>query len=405
MHVLIVSQYFWPENFRINDIAVSLIKEGHKVTVITGIPNYPDGKYFEGYGLLKNRKESYNGINIVRIPLVPRGNGNGFRLFLNYISFMAFACLIVPFLKIPKYDIVFAYGLSPITVALPAILLKKIKKIPFVFYVLDLWPESVAAASSVKSKIVLNTISLLVNYIYKNCDKILVPSRGFISNIKSYGIDYQNIIYWPQWAEEIFNLKTRDNYEIEKLPDGFKIFFAGNIGAAQGLEVIINAAILLREYKKIYWIIIGDGRMKPWLEEQIDKYNLNENIILLGRKPIEMMPSYFLAADSLFLSLKNDPIFSLTLPAKIQSYLACGKPIIAAIDGEAANVIADSKSGLSCGANDPDKLAEIVIQLYQMNEDDRSRMGRNGFSYYEKHFKSDLLLNKLINIFHDLLLR
>jgi colanic acid biosynthesis glycosyl transferase WcaI len=403
MHVLIVSQYFWPENFRINDIAVSLIKEGHKVTVITGIPNYPDGKFFKGYGFFKNLTESYNGINIIRIPLIPRGNGNGFRLILNYISFMAFACLIAPFLKIPKYDIVFGYEPSPVTVALPAILLKKIHKIPFVFYVLDLWPESVSAVGAVKSKTILNTIKLLVNYIYKNCDKILVPSRGFISNIKSYGIDDQNIIYWPQWAEEIFNSKNYDNYDIEKLPDGFKIFFAGNIGAAQGLDIIINAAKLLRGYKKIYWIIIGDGRMKPWLEEQIDKYNLNENIILLGRKPIEMMPNYFLAADSLFLSLKNDPIFSLTLPAKIQSYLACGKPIIAAIDGEAANVIADSKSGLSCGANDPDKLAEIVIQLYQMSEDDRITMGRNGFEYYEKHFKSDLLLKKLINIFNDLL--
>jgi colanic acid biosynthesis glycosyl transferase WcaI len=403
MHVLIVSQYFWPENFRINDIAVSLIKEGHKVTVITGIPNYPDGKFFKGYGFFKNLTESYNGINIIRIPLIPRGNGNGFRLILNYISFMAFACLIAPFLKIPKYDIVFGYEPSPVTVALPAILLKKIHKIPFVFYVLDLWPESVSAVGAVKSKTILNTIKLLVNYIYKNCDKILVPSRGFISNIKSYGIDDQNIIYWPQWAEEIFNSKNYDNYDIEKLPDGFKIFFAGNIGAAQGLDIIINAAKLLRGYKKIYWIIIGDGRMKPWLEEQIDKYNLNENIILLGRKPIEMMPNYFLAADSLFLSLKSDPIFSLTLPAKIQTYLACGKPIIAAIDGEAANVIADSKSGLSCGANDPDKLAEIVIQLYQMSEDDRITMGRNGFEYYEKHFKSDLLLKKLINIFNDLL--
>ena len=403
MHVLIVSQYFWPENFRINDIAESLIREGHKVTVITGIPNYPEGKFFKGYGFLKNRTERYKGINIFRIPLIPRGNGNGFRLILNYVSFMAFACLIVPFLQIPKYNVIFAYGLSPITVALPAILLKKIKKIPFVFYILDLWPESVSAVGAVKSKTILNTIRLLVNYIYKNCDKILVPSRGFISNIKSYGIDDKHIIYWPQWAEEIFNSKNYDNYEIEKLPDGFKIFFAGNIGAAQGLDVIINAAILLKEYKKIYWIIIGDGRMKPWLEEQIDKYNLNENIILLGRKPIEMMPIYFLAADCLFLSLKNDPIFSLTLPAKIQTYLACGKPIIAAIDGEAANVIADSKSGLSCGSNDPQKLAEIVIQLYQMNEDDRIRMGRNGFEYYEKHFKSDLLLNKLINIFRDLL--
>ena len=316
---------------------------------------------------------------------------------------MTFACLIVPFLKIPKYDIVFGYEPSPVTVALPAILLKKIKKIPFVFYVLDLWPESVSAVGAVKSKIILNTIRLLVNYIYKNCDKILVPSRGFISNIKSYGIDDKHIFYWPQWAEEIFNSKNYNNYEIEKFPDGFKIFFAGNIGAAQGLDVIINAAILLKEYKKIYWIIIGDGRMKPWLEEQIDKYNLNANIILLGRKPIEVMPNYFLAADSLFLSLKNDPIFNLTLPAKIQTYLACGKPIIAAIDGEAANVIADSKSGLSCGSNDPEKLAEIVIQLYQMNEDDRIRMGRNGFEYYEKHFKSDLLLKKLINIFNDLL--
>lgn len=397
MHILIITQYFWPENFRINDIAKLLTEKGHSVTVITGIPNYPGGKFYPGYGFFSKRKDSYNGIDIFRIPLLPRGNGQGLRLALNYLSFIFFGCLFAPFLKIPKYDIIFIYEPSPVTVALPAILLKKIKKVPIVFYVLDLWPESLSAVGAVKSKKILNLIKLMVNYIYKNCDQILVPSKGFIENIRNYNIASSRISYWPQWAEEIFaSYKNIKKQPIEKLPSGFRIVFAGNIGAAQGLEVIIETASILKVYKDIYWIIIGDGRMKTWLENQIIKYKLNRNIIMLGRKPIEIMPEYFLNADCLFVSLKHDPVFSLTLPAKIQTYLAAGKPIIATIDGEGARVINNAKAGFVSPSDDPQKLADNILKIYKMRKPSRIKIGLNGRRYYENNFKSDFLLNQLI---------
>jgi colanic acid biosynthesis glycosyl transferase WcaI len=404
MHILIVSQYFWPENFRINDITKLLIGKGHSVTVLTGIPNYPDGKYFPGYGLFKRRKEKYNNANIIRIPLISRGNGKGFRLFLNYLSFVIFGCICAPFYKIPEYDLIFVYEPSPITVAIPAILLKKIKRVPLVFYVLDLWPESISAVGAIKSLKVLNAIKIIVNYIYKNCDKILVPSKGFIRNIKNYNIDSSKITYWPQWAEEIFSFdKNISRQSIEKLPTGFRIVFAGNIGTAQGLEIIIDAAKILKAFKNIYWIIIGDGRMKEWFEDNIKKYHLAKNIFMLGRKPIEIMPEYFLSADCLFLSLKQDPVFSLTLPAKIQTYLACGKPIVAAIDGESVSIINNAKAGLTSPSSDPQKLADNVLKLYKMKKSERNQFGLNGRRYFEKHFKSDLLLTKLISIFENII--
>ncbi len=401
MHILIVSQYFWPENFRINDITKRLVEQGNKVTVITGKPNYPDGRFYPGYGFFKKYKEKFHGADIIRVPLIPRGDGSGLRLILNYLSFMIFGCFWVPFLKIPEYDIIFVYQLSPITAAIPAIFLKKIKKVPLVMYTLDLWPESLLAVGAVKSEKILKVVGKMVYFIYKNCDKILVPSKGFIDNIKKYNISDSKIIYWPQWGEDIFNVKPEGDLQAEILPNGFKIMFAGNIGAAQGLEIIIDVAEKLKKYSDIYWIIIGDGRMKLLLEEHIRDRDLQENIIMLGRKPLEMMPDYFSLADCLFLSLKNEPVFSLTLPAKIQTYLACGKPVIAAIDGEGARVVNDAKAGFTCSYNNPDCLAAIVIKMYNLDRESRSKIGINGREYFEKNFNSNSLLTQLLSIFSN----
>jgi len=402
MHILIVSQYFWPENFRINDISRLLIEQGNKVTVLTGKPNYPDGKFYPGYGLFKKFREKYQGADVIRIPLFPRGDGGGLRLILNYLSFMFFGCLLFPFFKIPKYDVIFVYEPSPITVAIPAILLKKIRKVPLFFYVLDLWPESLSAVDAIRSKSILKLVAKVVNYIYRNCDRILVPSKGFISNIQQYNVDLSKIIYWPQWGEEIFNLNEKNGSQIEKLPAGFKIIFAGNIGAAQGLDIVIDAAVVLRKYSDISWIIVGDGRMKSSFDEQIYKNNLQNTIIMLGRKPLEMMPDYFSLADCLLVTLKHDPIFSLTLPAKIQTYLASGKPIIAAIDGEGARVIDEAEAGFTCPSNDSKSLAAIVLKMYNTEKKDRINMGLKGKVYFEKNFKSDFLLKQLLKIFNEI---
>lgn len=397
MRILVVTQYFWPESFRVNDVCLSLKEKGHNVTVLTGIPNYPEGKFFSGYGVFRPLRQNYNGINIIRIPLIPRKNGRGWQLALNYSSFAFLASIFAPFFCHENYDIIIVYQLSPVTMALPAIILKKIHKIPLLLYVLDLWPDSLSAAGTVKSKHVINLVGKLVKYIYANSNQILVSSRGFIPKIKEMGFRESLISYWPQWAEEFYQIVSveSDSPEIKEMPDGFRVIFAGNIGVAQSFETILGAAEILRDHSNIHFVIIGDGRMKSWVEKQVIERDLKSNFHLLGRRLVELMPRYFSLADALLVTLKKDPIFALTLPAKIQSYLACGKPILAAIEGEGASVVEEAKAGFTCEVEDCKALANIILKMYMMTEKERKAMGMRGRVYFEQYFKRDFLLKQL----------
>ena len=334
MRILIVSQYFWPENFRINDLSTGLVQRGHQVTVLTGIPNYPDGKFYSGYNFFKNTRQNYCGARVIRVPLIPRGKGGNLNLILNYLSFVMFGTLLAPFVCRQKYDAIFVYGISPILMAIPAIFFKKIRKIPLSLYVLDLWPESISAVGAIKLPFFLSGVKKIVRFIYKNSDRILVSSPGFLGRIKEMGIDESKINYWPQWAEDDYKIVTvkENSRESREMPSGFRIMFAGNIGAAQGFETIIEAADKLKDHRNIHWVIIGDGRLKPWAEEQVRLRKLENTVHLLGKRPVGTMASYFALASVLLVSLKSDPIFALTLPAKIQSYMACGRPILACLD-------------------------------------------------------------------------
>jgi glycosyltransferase involved in cell wall biosynthesis len=397
MNILIVTQYFWPENFRINDLATGLHERGHDISVLTGIPNYPGGRFFEGYGFFGNRSENYNGISIFRAPLTPRGKGTGFKLAVNYLSFALSASIWGPFLCKGDFDIIFVYEPSPITVGIPAILLKKIKSSPVIFWMQDLWPESLTAAGAVKSKIVLKLFEFLVRMIYRGCDSILAQSRAFIPNILRLAGDSKQVLYFPNSAEEFYQPVDVGDEATERavMPEGFRVTFAGNIGAAQDFKTIITAAELIKDQKNIKWVIIGEGRMLPWVKDQVNKRGLNNTVYLMGRYPAEMMPRFFALSDALLVSLKKEPIFSLTIPAKIQSYLACAKPIIAALDGEGAEVVEESGAGLACPAENPDALAKTVLKMYGMPEKDRQLMGINGRIYFEKNFERNMLLDRL----------
>ena len=397
MKVLIVTQYFWPESFRINDLAVGLNEKGHQVTVLTGIPNYPDGHFFQGYGFFKNVRQDYHGVKVMRSPLVPRGKGGGFRLALNYLSFAFFASILAPFFCRRKFDLIFVYEPSPITVCIPALILKKIKSVPVMFWMQDIWPESLTAAGAVESRIVLKLFEFLVIMIYRGCDRILAQSRAFVPNILKLGGKSSRILYYPNSAEEFYQPVevACDALEQAIMPEGFRITFAGNIGAAQDFETIITAAELIKERKNIKWVIIGDGRMLPWVKDQVKKRGLESTVYLMGRYPAEMMPRFFALSDALLVSLKKEPIFSLTIPAKIQSYLACAKPIIAALDGEGAEVVEESGAGLACPAENPEALAKTVLKMYGMPKKDRQLMGMNGRIYFEKNFERNMLLDRL----------
>ncbi len=398
MKVLVVSQYFWPESFRINDLVKDLQSRGHEITIFTGLPNYPGGTIFSGYCKFCWQTEDYKGIEVKRVPLIPRGKGSSMRLALNYFSFALFSCLSAPFSLRKNYDVIFVYEPSPITVGLPAVVLKKIKKIPVIFWVQDLWPESLSATGAVKSTFLIKMVNHLVHYIYHACDLILVQSKAFIPSIMNFGVDKNCIHYFPNSAEKLYRPINGDDMEfIDDLPDGFRVIFAGNIGSAQSIETVLEAAVILKSKSSIHWVIIGDGRKKKWLEDEIVKQQLVSTVHLFGQKPLEDMPKYFAVADVLLATLKQDPIFALTIPSKIQSYLACGKAVVAAIDGETASVIKDSGGGVSVPAENAEKLAAAVLDLYSMSKEERIEMGDRGRQYFEEHFESDKLVNQLEN--------
>jgi glycosyltransferase involved in cell wall biosynthesis len=398
LKILVISQYFWPENFRINDVCLGLKERGHEVIVVTGKPNYPMGKYFSGYSWFNNSKEIWNGITIYRSNLILRGNGGGVRLSLNYFSFAIFASLKILLLNI-NIDKIFIFAPSPITVGLPGIIAKKKFKTNSFLWVHDLWPESIRVAGGVRNKWILDLINNLTIFIYSNSDKILIQSKAFLPYLNKQGVNSNKIIYYPFFAESFYKIEKPEEVYLNKLPNGFKILFAGNIGEAQSFATIISAIKILKNKRlPIKLIVFGEGRMKKFVEEQIILYNLEEHIFLMGLLPAIDMPKYFCCVDGLILSLKKSEIFSITIPGKFQSYLACGKPIIASLDGVCADMILESDSGFVASPESAEKLVEAILHLYNLSEKDKNMLGNNARIYFEKEFERENLLNKLETI-------
>lgn len=402
MKILIVSQYFWPENFRINDLTQELEQRGHEVTVLTGIPNYPAGVVFESYRLNPMAYRKYGNATILRAPIFVRGFG-GLRLLLNYVSFAVAASIAGPWLlRRQVVDIIFVFEPSPVTVGLPAVLIGKIKKVPVVFWALDLWPETLEALGVVRSPKLLGLVGYLVRFIYARCTLVLGQSRGFLGSIAKYCHDVKKIRYFPSWAENIFvEFATVPAPEIPALQGGFNVLFAGNVGEAQDLPSVLDAAELLKNYSNIRWLIVGDGRMSNWLRQEVICRGLQDQVLLLGRFPVERMPSFYARADALLVSLKKDPVFSMTIPGKVQSYLLSGVPIVAMLDGEGARVVAESNAGLVCPAGEAGRLAENVLALMSMPLEKRVQLGLNGRSFAQKEFDRTLLIDRLESLFKE----
>jgi len=397
LKVLIVTQYFWPENFRINDLVLGLKERGHEVKVLTGVPNYPGGRFFSGYRFFGPSFETYEDVPVFRVPLIPRGNGSRIRLALNYFTFVFFACFLAPLRRLGSADLIFIYEPSPITVCLPALLLKKLKSAPVMFWMQDLWPESLSATGAISSEKILKIVDILVRFIYRGCDRILVQSRSFFEPVKHQGGDPNRILYFPNSAEKFYKpvILEKDAHERVVMPEGFCVTFAGNIGAAQDFGTILYAAELLKDHKNINWVIIGDGRIFPWVQRQVIERDLSKTVHLLGRYPAKIMPRFFALSDALLVTLKKEPIFALTIPSKVQSYLACAKPVIAALDGEGASVVEEAGAGVTCPAENPEALADAVLKLYNMSARERKDMGQRGRNYFEKHFEREMLLDRL----------
>ncbi len=402
--ILFVCQYFYPETFRGNDIAFHLAEEGHDVHVVTGIPNYPKGKFFPGYGLFKKRHEVINGVRVTRLPLVPRGEDNKIMLMLNFFSFFIVGWFWMLFHALwHKYDLVFCQQLSPVMMSSPAVLYKKMRRVPLYTWVLDLWPESLTAAGGINNKYILGFFNLFVKSEYKNSDKILTSSKSFDQSILKYGDYKDKVIYYPQWSDGASNASGLNFALPEKLKElssngDFIVMFAGAVGEAHGMECNMQAALKTKEYKNIKWVIVGDGRRLDWVRSFVKENGIEETVITLGRFPSETMPLFFEKADVMLVSLTDSPLFNMYSPAKIASYMAAERPIIAALNGEGGEVIKAAECGWNVKAGDSDGLAKLVIALSQTDKQELAVKGQKGKAYYDKFFTKDECLKKLDEI-------
>ncbi|CDD97619.1 capsular polysaccharide biosynthesis protein Cps4F [Bacteroides intestinalis CAG:315] len=361
--VLFVCQYFYPETFRGNDVSFHLSHEGHDVHVVTGTPNYPAGKFYDGYGIFKKRHEVINGVRVTHLPIFPRGN-NKIMLMLNYFSYWIVAWIYILFHAIwHKYDMVFCQQLSPVMMSGPAVLYKKLRHVPLYIWVLDLWPESLTAAGGINNKYILRFFKNFVASEYRYSDKILISSRSFVESIREYGNYEGKIIYYPQWSDETSS--TAKNFEMPDIPDGFKVMFAGAVGEAHGFECNMQAALLTKEHKEIKWIIVGDGRKLDWVKQFVKDNGLEDTVYTLGRFPSNTMSLFFEKADVMLVSLTDSPLFNLYAPAKISSYMASGRPIITCLNGEGSEVVNEANCGWNVKAGDAAGLARLVIELSQ----------------------------------------
>lgn len=396
MRVLVVSQYFWPEGFRINEVTKSLVEKGVQVDVLTGKPNYPEGKIFEGYRIGGCQREQYCGANISRVPLIPRGKNSSIRLALNYLSFIVSGLVFGPWLKRgKKYDVIFVYGLSPLMLALPALFMGWLKKVPVVIWVQDLWPQSLSATGYVRNRFILWAVEQVVRFIYRHADLLLVQSRAFVEPVRVLASSTP-IKYYPNSVDGSFAVPaTGKTPDVPGLEGGFSVMFAGNIGAAQGVEVIVEAATLLKDNKDIQFVVLGDGSCREWMLQQVADRNLT-NLHLPGRYPVETMPGFMQKASALLVTLADREIFAATVPNKVQAYMAAGRPIIACLPGEGARLVVDAKAGVGVRAEDGKALAEAVLGLYRMSESERDEMGRNGRVYFHENFDHERLVDQLI---------
>ena len=404
MRLLIVSQYFWPENFRINDLASEFANRGHQVTVLTGLPNYPLGRVFDSFIASPSSFSKFLDVDVVRVPMLSRGIG-GARLLLNYVSFFVSACVLGPWLlRGRRFDVVLTYQVSPVTVGLPGAFLAWVKGCPMAMWVLDLWPDTLKAIGVVKSDFLLDLVGQLVSFIFRRCDLIFAQSQTFIPKIRKLSGSFIPVMYFPSWAEDVFVERASIAApEIPVVPGVFSLMFAGNVGEAQDFQCILGAASLLRERADIRFLIIGDGRMFDWVKERVLQLGLGPTVLLFGRYPVERMPEFFLHADAMLVTLADREIFANTIPGKIQSYLAFGKPIVAAINGEGAEVIRNSRSGIACPAGNEVGLASAISEMVALSSDERLAMGRNGFEFSQREFSRHRLLSlaeeRLVGLF------
>ena len=385
MKILVICQYYYPEPFRISDICEELVKLGHTVDVVTGIPNYPMGEIYEGYRKGEKRDEIINGVNVHRCFTIGRKHGAFYR-FLNYYSYAFSSSQYVKRLN-DDYDVVFVNQLSPVMMAKAGIVYKRKHHKKLVLYCLDLWPASLTAGG-VKGGVIYKWFYRESKKVYHAADKILITSKSF-SDYFEKEFNITDTVYLPQYAEDTFTPE-----QCRKEPDEFiDLMFAGNVGTAQSVDTIIKAAALCKDIENLRWHIVGDGSELENCKKLANNLGVT-SVIFHGRKGLDEMPKYYAMADAMLVTMQTNPVLSMTLPGKVQTYMAAGKPIIGAIDGEAKYVIDEAKCGICVKAEDDIALAENVRRFEKY---DKEKLGINAYEYYQKNFSRDVFLKKLLS--------
>jgi glycosyltransferase involved in cell wall biosynthesis len=399
VRVLIVSQYFWPESFRVNDLALGLRERGHDVEVLTALPNYPRGRYFDGYSLRGPYREQYQGVPVHRVPIVPRGAGQAWRLALNYASF-ALSAAAASVVRRGRWDAVLVFQVSPVTAIAPA-LLSGLFGANVVTWIQDLWPETLESTGILRSPAALRAAGSLSRLLYRRCDRLLVQSRAYVPPLRRMGIPEDRLDYVPNWAEALYESPPLAVPRDVPWSGRFSIMFAGNLGRVQALETVLAAADRLRDVADCHWVFVGDGVMRPWIESEIRRRGLGAVVHLVGPRASNEMPALYASADAMLVSLRREEILAMTVPSKVQSYLAAGRPIVASLDGEGARIVEDSGAGWASPADDADGLAALVRRMRDAGPVAREHMGQCGRAYYRDHFSRSVCIDRIERALRD----
>lgn len=398
-----ITQYFWPETFRINELCEMFVEHGHEVTILTGVPNYPSGEVFPEFRRSPASFDRFEGSPVVRVPMSSRGTSRA-QLVLNYVTFAISAAIIGAWrLRGRRFDVIFVYEPSPITVGVPGMVLRRLKGIPSCLWVLDLWPDTPHALGMLPHPALYRLTQWGVRRIYRSTDLLLVQSPGFVEPVRQLAPPGRRVEYFPSWADAVFDSEEPVGAsEVEARPESFTVLFAGNVGEAQDFPTILDAAAALAERSDIRFLVVGDGRQLAWVRSEVERRQLNGTVFLLGRHPVERMPEFFAHADALLVSLRPDPVFSRTIPAKVQAYMASGKPIVALLDGEGADAVRRWSCGVVVTPGDARGLVDAVLKLADASVADRALMGSNGRAAADSEFNRHRLVESLLGWMVDL---
>lgn len=392
----VFTNHYYPENFRINYLT-KRFSETYKVNVVTQVPNYPSGSFYPGYTFFRNNKEIIDGVEVCRLPVIPRGK-NKFMLSLNYLSYLI-TSNIYRLLSKRKTDHVLVYVTSPIYIAYAGLGVAKKNNCKATLYLLDLWPGALITMLNIKNKWIINRLEKACIKIYKQFDEIIVSSYGFIEVLIAYGVKKEKITYIPQHADEI----NSQPISISPIKDKVKIVFTGNIGQAQGLDILVETAKLLRQegFNDVLFTLVGDGRYKSRLIANVKDNKVKAYFKFVDRVKADEIPSILSQNHFGFVSLEDDETLSRTLPAKIQSYMAYGIPILASANNEIPLIINKANCGLSVSANDSKALAKTIMEIRHYNFEKLEKMSFNGFNYSKKHFDKEEIANDILNVMKE----